>query len=448
MEKNLLGLQNNNTLTSTLTAPKKTNNINALDRDNTGVAVRRDNIYKNIQEQANQSSEQKTKPRGNNLPKDTAVSGNKAAEKLPNNQEAKTETTETDEKAVSTKINNQPMAQKTTSKDTSAKSDDLDEDGEINVLINPEVNHEVMPVVAEDESSVSVNASLPLVSTDIELIKTSVNKLLSQESPDTMNEHITNIIMNNSDGFKNTSDFPTLVVQDDVVLANIDEIQEDSKAMNAKLDLDKADIEAEAAIHKKLVKELASADPIDEFAMPKATVAVIDSVIKPEPTMTKDKMSATDIMSNTQVSDTKLITNVHASKLTYKPEAKPENPLFDKIFLMINKNENSAKLIIDPPELGALEIKISQREGATHIVFNAQSIAAKDAIEAQINDLREIFGQEGLNLGDVGVFHQNEQNNNEQSASGNGGFAHTNESAGGESISLVRNIKGLVDLYA
>lgn len=444
MENNLLALQHNNTLTSAGTASKKTNNINGLDREGAEASVRKDNSYKNIQEQANQSSEQKAKPRGNNLPKDAAASGNEAIEKSSNNQETKTDTSEIDEKVDSIQTNNQQITQKATDKDTSAKSDEIGEDIGINVLINSGMTSEVMPIVTEDEPSVFVNTSLSVLSTGIDLSKSPVNNLLLQENPESVKAYATN----NVDGFKNVSDLPSSVAQDEVALVNIDEIQEDSKVMNAKLEVDETDIESEAAIHKKLVKELSSIASIDDLATPKATIAVIDSIIKPESTMIKDKMSATDIMSNTQISDAKLITNAHTSKLTYIPEAKPENPLSDKILLMMNKNETSAKLIIDPPELGALEIKISQHEGATHIVFNAQSVAAKEAIEAQINDLRNIFGQEGLNLGNVGVFHQNDQNNNEQNASSNGGFRHAAEDANSESISLVRNIKGLVDLYA
>ncbi|MGE4349497.1 MAG: flagellar hook-length control protein FliK [Candidatus Berkiella sp.] len=444
MENNLLALQHNNTLTSAGAASKKTNNINGLDRDGAEASVRKDNSYKNIQEQANQSSEQKAKPRGNNLPKDAAASGNKAIEKSSNNQETKTDTTEIDEKVDSIQTNNQQITQKATDKETSAKSDEIDEDIEINVLINSGMTSEVMPIVIEDESSVFVNTSLSVSSTGLDLSKPPVTNFLLQEAPESIKAYATN----NVDGFKNASELPRSVVQDEVALVNIDEIQEDSKAMNAKLEVDETDIESEAAIHKKLVKELSSTASIDDLATPKATIAVIESIIKPESTMIKDKMSATDIMSNTQISDAKLITNTHTSKLTYIPEAKPENPLSDKILLMMNKNETSAKLIIDPPELGALEIKISQHEGATHIVFNTQSVAAKEAIEAQINDLRNIFGQEGLNLGNVGVFHQNDQNNNEQNASSNGGFRHAAEDTSSESISLVRNIKGLIDLYA
>lgn len=450
MEKNLLGLQNNNTLASTLAPPKKTNGINVLDMSEAEAAVRQDNSYKSIQEQANQTAEKNAQLTGNNFPKDTAVSANNAIEKTDNNQEIKTDTTEIDGNILSIKTSDQLKTQKITHKDTANESDEIGENIDINRLINLEVTREVMPVMVEDESSVSENTSFSATSTAIDFAKSSANTFFFAENTELIKTKITNATTNNVGVFNSAPEFPVLDMRDDAVLANIDGVQEDGKAMNERLalELDKTDIESEAAIHKKIVKELASTTPIDEVEVSKTTIAVIDSIIKPESTMIKEKMSATDIMSNTQISDIKLITNTHAGKLTYIPEAKPENPLSDKILLMMNKNDSSAKLIIDPPELGALEIKISQHEGATHIVFNTQSAIAKEAIEAQINDLKNIFGQEGLNLGNVDVFHQNQQNNNEQTTSGHGGFAHTNEATSTESIVLVKSIKGLVDLYA
>lgn len=453
MENNLLGLHAKTSLTSSLTTSKKANEIKAQDVTKTDAASARDGAYKNIQDEANQSSAQNTKPKGSSLPNETAASGNKAVENATQSADANTsQEVKQEGEAASSSKNPQAITQNATDSEAETEHDNTEENLPVAMLINPEIQSEVIvkPVAVEDDVEETASTNSQLSASDLELIQTRVDKGLLKEAPLSIKDHIASAIVPSSDSPKSTSELPPLAIEDDVVLAKMDiGPQEELKIKDADkgLEIDESDIEAEA-IHKKLAKELGSIEQTDESKIVKPAAVAIDSQIKLESTVVKEKSSATDILNSSQISDTKSISSAHHSKLTYKAEARPENPLADKIFLMINKNENSAKLMIEPAELGPMEIKISQQDGTTHILFNTQTLAAKDAIQSQINELRDIFGQQGLNLGDVGVFHQNEQSNNEQSFSSNRGFSNTSEANATESISLVRNIRGLVDLYA
>lgn len=135
-------------------------------------------------------------------------------------------------------------------------------------------------------------------------------------------------------------------------------------------------------------------------------------------------------------------------KLYTADESAKIGQLSEKIMMMINKNENSAKINIDPPDLGGLEIKISHAEGKTNILFTATTVHGKDAIESQLQDLRQQFTQHGLDLGDVNVFQQNSEhpsNSESQQQLYSNQLTHQDESSANVHVTLVKN--GLIDYY-
>jgi flagellar hook-length control protein FliK len=80
--------------------------------------------------------------------------------------------------------------------------------------------------------------------------------------------------------------------------------------------------------------------------------------------------------------------------------------LGDRIFWMIGQNLQQAKLKINPPNLGPLEIRVSVQNEQASVSFNAQHAAVKDAIEVAIPRLREMFGENSLQLVNVDVSHR------------------------------------------
>lgn len=62
-----------------------------------------------------------------------------------------------------------------------------------------------------------------------------------------------------------------------------------------------------------------------------------------------------------------------------------------------------AEIRLDPPELGPIEVRISQSDNETHLHFVVSHQATRDQLEQALPRLRELFGQGGLLLGQVEV---------------------------------------------
>lgn len=83
--------------------------------------------------------------------------------------------------------------------------------------------------------------------------------------------------------------------------------------------------------------------------------------------------------------------------------------LGQKMLWMNNQNIQSADIQINPPHLGPLSIKVDVNNDQTSITFTTQHSEVKQAIEAAIPKLREMFGDQQLNLVDVNVSQQQSQ---------------------------------------
>ena len=69
-----------------------------------------------------------------------------------------------------------------------------------------------------------------------------------------------------------------------------------------------------------------------------------------------------------------------------------------RIGVMVEKGVSEAKLQLTPAELGRMEVKISTDGDQTKILFTVQNTPAREAIEQAMPRLREMLGQEGLQL--------------------------------------------------
>ena len=86
-----------------------------------------------------------------------------------------------------------------------------------------------------------------------------------------------------------------------------------------------------------------------------------------------------------------------------------------RIAIMNSEGLQSARIQLDPPELGALEIKIKMTSDQVNVGFTSSQPAVREALEAQAPRLREMMEQEGINLADVNVSDQGQQQGGGQS---------------------------------
>ena len=139
----------------------------------------------------------------------------------------------------------------------------------------------------------------------------------------------------------------------------------------------------------------------------------------------------------------------------------PKNPawaqgLGERVQWMIQQNIQGAEIRLNPPELGALEVKLQlSGDQTTQIHFTSPNGSVREALEAAIPRLREMFAETGLTLGDVNVSHQSlaeqQQNDNGSENSGNGnssGLASSEQGEADDNLNQNRLVSdGLVDMY-
>jgi flagellar hook-length control protein FliK len=141
-----------------------------------------------------------------------------------------------------------------------------------------------------------------------------------------------------------------------------------------------------------------------------------------------------------------------------QPVASPawSDALGDRVIWMVGQQHQGAELRLNPPSLGPLEIKLSISDGQATLTFNTQHMPVKEALEAATPRLREMFGESGINLGNVsvnvGLASQQQQQGEQQASHSSRGWGQEPADNDFTSMlpaavtSLERN--GMVDFFA
>jgi flagellar hook-length control protein FliK len=113
------------------------------------------------------------------------------------------------------------------------------------------------------------------------------------------------------------------------------------------------------------------------------------------------------------------------------------------------QNVSAAEIRLDPPELGPMQVRVSVNQEQVNVSFTSPHPAVREVLDQQLNRLREMFSEQGLNLVDVDVsdksFAQQDQERGESRKNGTSA-AEDEELAPLTSSILVSN--RLVDHYA
>ncbi len=192
---------------------------------------------------------------------------------------------------------------------------------------------------------------------------------------------------------------------------------------------------------------------------------LVQSVIATEGAQTPESHSLTDFGNQLQSLGVTL-QQTHATAVQRPTIALPvqvpvgqpgwDNAVGERIQWMVSRNVQQAEIKLTPPNLGPMEIKISLQNDQTHVHFIANHSATREALEAAIPRLREMFGEINLNLANVDVNQRQEGGTFSQDGSaGNGsgsdsryageGYEHSREQ--GSSVLRLQS-QGLLDTYA
>lgn len=75
----------------------------------------------------------------------------------------------------------------------------------------------------------------------------------------------------------------------------------------------------------------------------------------------------------------------------------------DKVLWLAAQNVSAAEIRLDPPELGPMQVKVSVNQDQASVTFISPHPAVREALDQQLNRLREMFSEQGLNLVNVDV---------------------------------------------
>ncbi|MCG8324500.1 MAG: flagellar hook-length control protein FliK [Thiotrichales bacterium] len=118
------------------------------------------------------------------------------------------------------------------------------------------------------------------------------------------------------------------------------------------------------------------------------------------------------------------------------------------LLLMVKERIQVARLNLNPPELGPVEVRLSIQNDHTNIQFITQHGVVRDVIEDAFPRLREMMSASGLNLGDVNVSHHSSP---EQAADTGQDPASAESGAEEDDSATVTEVRitstGLVDHY-
>lgn len=179
----------------------------------------------------------------------------------------------------------------------------------------------------------------------------------------------------------------------------------------------------------------------------------------------ESRASATDAALNRLNPLTQAIAQQSQAAQVQRPVSVPGQPVqmqhsgwseavVDRVMWLSSQNLKSAEIQLDPAELGRMEVRIDMNKDLTQVTFMSPHAGVRDALEGQMQRLREMFAQQGMTM-DVNVSDQS------RGWQGEGGDPHARRVAGDtpddEDVSRgtleigrggVVGDRGLVDYYA
>lgn len=75
----------------------------------------------------------------------------------------------------------------------------------------------------------------------------------------------------------------------------------------------------------------------------------------------------------------------------------------ERVLWLAAQNVNSAEIRLDPPELGPMQVRVSVNQEQASVSFTSPHPAVREVLDQQLNRLREMFADQGLNLVNVDV---------------------------------------------
>lgn len=128
----------------------------------------------------------------------------------------------------------------------------------------------------------------------------------------------------------------------------------------------------------------------------------------------------------------------------------------ERVLWMAQGEQQFARLTLNPPNLGPLEVRVAINQDQTSVTFLASHLAVREALEAAMPRLRELFDQQSMSLvhaevADPGAQQENLHRSSAQGSS-NGDLSDAGTALTEDddmvSVGPAVTVRGLVDLFA
>lgn len=186
---------------------------------------------------------------------------------------------------------------------------------------------------------------------------------------------------------------------------------------------------AAASDKGEAAKDIATALPP---AQTPDAAAVAHAAVLREPAVTKDAMPSLPV---------------------HSPVGAPgwQDDFGQKVTWLVGRDEQRAKLVLNPPHLGRVEVSLSVSNDHANALFVSASPAVRDALEQALPRLREILADAGITLGQASVNAESSQGGRNGSGEPAARARTSNGAmplgAAPEALRLLRS-NGLVDTFA
>ena len=235
-----------------------------------------------------------------------------------------------------------------------------------------------------------------------------------------------------------------------------------NNALSSGLKLDESLLsDAEVNIHEKPLTLMPQGSPQVQNPTPAVPLAQVDSM--PEMMDSVDGLQTLNQQNNKELTNSARLINTEnqaqgkALSGQEKFDVPPSSPKFteqmaQRIGIMATEQLQTARIQLDPPELGSLEIKLKVQQDQVSVAFTSGNHVVRDALESQIPRLKEMLEQQGVELADVNVSdQQTQQGTAEENSDGSisdGNEEWVDDEMAEESIVSEVQSDSLVDYFA
>jgi flagellar hook-length control protein FliK len=126
--------------------------------------------------------------------------------------------------------------------------------------------------------------------------------------------------------------------------------------------------------------------------------------------------------------------------------------LADRVSWMVDNNLNGAKLQVNPPQLGPIEVRIAVQGGHAQVWLTSHSAVTRDALESSSSKLREMLGAQGFGQVSVDISQRSYQDRSAYSqpyeSMPSASRSPSTAAVQSTTSSLARISSGAVDAYA